>query len=126
MLAFIACGAGIGVVHKRWGNAGTWVTVGLMVLVFGGLAVLVPRWSRRAGWGAAHRLALAAGATLTYAWHSFFMRPFMGDGPVITPVSHAVFAALALLLLYVEVRSLRPKAPEAAHPGEALADLRSR
>ncbi|MGI5243490.1 hypothetical protein [Dactylosporangium sp. CA-139066] len=104
----------------------TWVTVGLMVLVFGGLAGAVLHWSRRDGWGAAHRLALAAGATLTYAWHSFFMKPFMGDGPVITPVSHAVFAALALLLLYFEVRSLRPKASEAAHPGEALADLRSR
>jgi hypothetical protein len=104
----------------------TWITVALMVAVFGGLTLAVLHWSRRAEWGAAHRLALAAGATLTYAWHSFFMKPFMGDGPVVTPVSHAVFAALALVLLYFEVRSLRPKALAAAHPGEALADLRSR
>ncbi|GAA4251951.1 hypothetical protein GCM10022255_046580 [Dactylosporangium darangshiense] len=104
----------------------TWVNVGLMVAAFAATTVAVLHWSRRAEWGAGHRLALAAGATLTYAWRSFFMTPFAGDGPVITPVSHVVFALLALLLLYVEMRSLRTKAPEAAHPGEALADLRSR
>jgi hypothetical protein len=122
----------------------TWLVVGLMVVVFTGMTVAVRHWSARDGWGAGHRLALAAGATLTYAWHSFFMRPFLGDGPVITPVSHVVFAALALVLLYFEVRSLRAgmaaaggtsetsetsdvtEAPGTAHPGEAFADLRSR
>ena len=96
----------------------TWLNVGLMVVVFGGLTALVLRWSRRGGWGAAHRLALAAGATLTYAWHSFTMKPFMGDGPVITPVSHAVFALLALLLLYFEQRALHRRTA----PGPALSE----
>ncbi|WP_433218683.1 hypothetical protein ACQP00_13140 [Dactylosporangium sp. CS-047395] len=89
----------------------TWLNVALMVLVFGGLTVAVLRWSRRDGWGAGHRLALAAGATLTYAWHSFFMRPFMGDGPVVTPVSHVVFAVLAIVLLYFAMRAT-PRSPE--------------
>ncbi|WP_426511592.1 hypothetical protein ACPPVO_13755 [Dactylosporangium sp. McL0621] len=103
-----------GALFRLPGSVPTWVSVGLMAVVFGGMAALVLRWSRRDGWGAGHRLALAAGATLTYAWHSFSMKPFMGDGPVITPVSHVVFALLALLLLYFEQRALpgneRPEA----------------
>ena len=41
MLAFIACGAGIGVVQKRWGSAGTWGLIIGGLVVFGGLAVLL-------------------------------------------------------------------------------------
>jgi len=41
MLAFIACGAGIGVVHKRWGTAGTWGLIISSLVVFGGFAVVV-------------------------------------------------------------------------------------
>ena len=53
MLAFIACGAGIGVVHKRWGNAGTWGLILGSLVVFGGLAVLVTglgAWSEVGQW----------------------------------------------------------------------------
>jgi hypothetical protein len=94
----------------------TWLNVGLMVVALGGVTAATLAWSRRTGWGAPHRLALAAGATLTYAWQSFHMTPFQGDGPVITPVSHVVFALLALLLLYFELRALRlrHRAPEAS------------
>jgi len=41
MLAFAFIGVGIGIVHQRWGQIGTWgLIVGSMVL-FGGLAVLI-------------------------------------------------------------------------------------
>jgi hypothetical protein len=82
----------------------TWVAVAAMV----GAATLavgaVLAWSARDGWDGRHRLALAAGALLTYAWHAFLMRPLLGDGPVVTPVSHAVFAVAALVLLAFEWR----------------------
>jgi hypothetical protein len=41
MLAFIACGIGIGVVYKRWGNAGTWGLIIAALLVLGGMSVLI-------------------------------------------------------------------------------------
>ena len=53
MLAFIACGAGIGVVHKRWGNAGTWGLLLGSLVVIGGLAVLVTAlgtWAQVGQW----------------------------------------------------------------------------
>src|SRR4051794_17598070 len=48
-----------------------WPLVFAYLLLYGLAAVMVVRWSGRVGWGAAHRLALAGGALLTYAWHSF-------------------------------------------------------
>lgn len=53
MLAFIFVGVGIGVIHQRWGQAGTWgLIIGFMVL-FGGLALLVSwlaAWQEVANW----------------------------------------------------------------------------
>jgi hypothetical protein len=53
MLAFIACGAGIGVVNKRWGNAGTWGLIIGTLVVFGGLSVLITAlgaWAQVGQW----------------------------------------------------------------------------
>jgi hypothetical protein len=41
MLALIACGIGMGVVHKRWGNVGTWGLILGTLVVLGGLSVLI-------------------------------------------------------------------------------------
>ncbi|WP_329258608.1 hypothetical protein OG417_21045 [Actinoallomurus sp. NBC_01490] len=46
----------------QWAVAGAWFG-----LVAASVA-LCARWCRRTGWGEAHRLALAGGALLTYAW----------------------------------------------------------
>jgi hypothetical protein len=43
--------------------------VGLLAVT----ANVVAGWSRRAGWGATHRLALAGGALLTDAWGGFVL-----------------------------------------------------
>lgn len=85
----------------------TWVGVAIAVLDLAAALFAVLAWSRRAGWDGRHRLALASGALLVYAGHSFTTHPLSGDGPVVTPVSHAVFASAALVLIAIEVRRLR-------------------
>ncbi|HEY2668838.1 MAG TPA: hypothetical protein VGJ07_00525 [Rugosimonospora sp.] len=99
----------------------TWVGVAAFVAVVVVAVVAVRIWSRRTGWGAPHRLALAGGALLTYAWHGFLMRPVEGGGSVITPVSHAVFGLAALGLLALELRALRAPA-DPAHGPAAVPD----
>jgi len=84
----------------------TWVGVAVAVLDLTAAVLAVATWSRRTGWDARHRLALASGALLVYAAHSFTTHPLDGDGPVVTPVSHAVFAAAAVVLIAIEVRRL--------------------
>lgn len=41
MLAFAFIGVGVGIVHKRWGQAGTWGLIIASMITFGGLAILV-------------------------------------------------------------------------------------
>jgi hypothetical protein len=85
-----------------------------MLAAYGGTTAAILLWSGRAGWDGRHRLAAAAGAVLTYAWHSFLLRPLGGDGPVITPVSKVVFAVAAVTLLAAEADRVRRRRPRPA------------
>jgi uncharacterized membrane protein len=90
-----------------------------MVVAYGGVTAAIVIWSGRAGWDAQHRFAAAAGAVLTYAWHSFLLEPLGGDGPVITPVSKVVFGVAAVALLAAEANRLRRRPhPAAVRPPE--------
>jgi hypothetical protein len=76
----------------------------LAYFVLYGLAVFaVWRWSRRTGWGAEHRFALAAGALLTYAWWGVVKVPH--DALDLT--GQAVFALLAVGLVILASRRVR-------------------
>jgi hypothetical protein len=61
-------------------------------------------WSRRRGWSSLHRLALAGGAALTYAWHAFFQTPVTGGTAMLNLLSHIVFGVGLLLLLWIAAR----------------------
>jgi hypothetical protein len=76
---------------------GTAPAVIAMLVAFAAELVALTAWARTP----AHVLAAAAAGVLTYAWHSFLLRPLMGDGPVITPVSRVVFALAAVFLVTV-------------------------
>jgi hypothetical protein len=84
-----------------------WPGVAAMLVALAGIGVAIAVWSGRPGWGGRHRFAAAAGGLLTYAWHSFTTTPLVGGGPVITPLSHALFALAAVGLLLAEARHLR-------------------
>jgi len=83
-----------------------WPIVAAYLLIFGLVAVLVVRWSGRIGWGPAHRLALAGGALLTYAWHSFPEKPVIGSTGTIDLVGNTVFSLCAVVLLAAAFRAV--------------------
>ncbi len=84
-----------------------WWGVGLETALYAGLALLVARWSRREGWGAAHRLALAGGALLTNVWVAFLVPP-LGDVPPLAKLGHNLGFALGVAaLLALAARRLR-------------------
>src|SRR5690606_701513 len=63
-----------------WGWPPSWWDLGIRVLLLAGAVAMLCAWSRRTGWGAPHRLALAAGPLLTYAWFGFLMtEPSLGS-----------------------------------------------
>jgi hypothetical protein len=77
------------------------------------IAVLVIiYWSRLAGWGMPHRLGLAGGAGLSYAWHGFVQHPVMGSGGLSMRIGNAVLALGLIAFLTVAGRRVRSCAIE--------------
>jgi hypothetical protein len=90
---------------RHWiGDWPPWLLVGLVALLAVGTSAAVVAWSRRRGWGEAHRLALAGGALLTYAWAALPQRPVLPADPTVDLIGNAVFAAGAVALLVVAAR----------------------
>jgi hypothetical protein len=82
----------------------TALAVPLVVAALAAVTTAILLWSRRAGWDGRHRLAAAAGALLTYVWHSFLMHPVVEASTALTVVSHVAFALAAVVLLYFSAR----------------------
>lgn len=99
------------------GGTADWVGVGLwFVLVAVSFAVL-RGWSRRPGWGRAHRLAAAGGALMTYAWAGYVQSSQLGDRTrAVGVVGTLVFGLGAVVLLVAAVRSVRARSAWSGHP----------
>jgi hypothetical protein len=76
-----------------------WVNVAVWFVVAVAGTVLVLRWSRQDGWDARHVFALAAGATLTYAWSAFPVVPETPVSPAADLIGNALFAIVAVVIL---------------------------
>ena len=75
-------------------------TVAIAVVM---LAVVL-RWSGAEGWGAPHRLALVAGALLTYAWNGFFVISLGDRLDVAGQVAVALLVGALVAYLMVHLR----------------------
>jgi hypothetical protein len=82
----------------------TWPGVAIFVVDVAAYLVLIARWSARQGWTDLHRLAIAAGALIGYAWHSFAQNPTGGADRVVDLAGNAVFTAGALWLIWFAYR----------------------
>ncbi|WP_292519449.1 hypothetical protein [Methanoculleus sp.] len=84
-----------------------WAPVALYLLLDAVVIAVVRSWSGRRGWGDRHRLALAGGALLTYAWYAFPQPSVSLGNSAIGLIGNAVFAAGAILLIAVTARRLQ-------------------
>lgn len=78
-----------------------WGVVGIYLLLYAVAIFVILRWSRQAGWGTVHILALAGGALLTYAWHAFPQWPVLGSPGQVDLIGNVIFALGAVILLGV-------------------------
>jgi hypothetical protein len=91
-----------------------WLATLIYLALYATMAVLVVAWSRRPGWSDAHRLGLAGGALLTYAWHSFPWQALTPDTSQTADLaSNTILAAGAVALLVLAARRLQQQ-PAAA------------
>jgi hypothetical protein len=85
-------------------HAWVWGAVAVYALLDLAMMALVWRWSRSAGWNKRHRLALAGGAALAYAWHAFIQTPAVGQGGPVDRIGNVVFAAALIAVLVIAAR----------------------
>jgi hypothetical protein len=103
--AGLAAGSIFLMVPKAWG----WSAVGVYLLLDFVAIATVFVFSRRAGWNSRHRLALAGGAALAYAWHAFLQTPAVGAGGRLDRAGNAIFAAGLIILLVIAARRTAQK-----------------
>ncbi|MFH5801265.1 hypothetical protein [Haladaptatus sp. CMAA 1911] len=89
-----------------------WLAVAFGILLIGAMILLIGSWSQRTDWGEIHRIALAGGAMLTYAWISFVLVPYGGVSKTVDLVGDVVFTLGAVLLIIVAARRVRRTAEE--------------
>jgi hypothetical protein len=78
---------------------GGWTVVAVYLGLFAAVIAAVRVWSARETWSRSHVLALAGGALLTYAWHSFVQEPVVGGRGIVDLAGNVVFSAGAALVL---------------------------
>ena len=83
-----------------------WWAVAIYLALDLAAIVAVTDWSRREGWGGPHRLALASGAALTYAWHAFVQKPVAGNAGMMNRAGNVVFALGLIILIAIAARRL--------------------
>ncbi|MBD1874382.1 hypothetical protein H6F75_12890 [Nodosilinea sp. FACHB-131] len=84
-----------------------WAIVGIYLALYALIIKFVSRWSRSKRWGDAHRLALAGGALLTYAWYGFPQPPTAGSKGTVDLIGNGIFAMGAIVLLAIANRTVR-------------------
>jgi hypothetical protein len=75
--------------------AGGWTVVAIEAALLAAAIVSVHVLSSRSRWTDRHVLALAGGALMTYAWHSFLQAPVVGGRGALDHIGDAVFALVA-------------------------------
>lgn len=83
------------VVPPGWG----WWAVAAYLALDLALGGTVWLWSHRSSWNGRHRLALAAGVALAYAWHAFIQSPVAGGAGMADRAGNAVFAVGVVILI---------------------------
>lgn len=92
------------------GFVAEWPGVAVQLAAFGALAALLVRWSRRQGWGPAHRLAMAGGALLTNALTAFGTEPIGNVTPTAKLTHNLTFALGTVILLAAAAARTRRRA----------------
>jgi hypothetical protein len=94
LMALVASSAFL-LVPMAWG----WLAVGVYLLLDAVVATAILVWAARRGWDERHKVALAGGAAMAYAWHAFIQIPALGTADAFGRIGNLVFALLAAILI---------------------------
>ena len=98
--AALVAGSVFLIVPNAWG----WLAVGVYILLYAGMIAFAGIASHHIGWDGRHRFALAAGASLAYAWHAFIQTPAVAAVIRVDRIGNAIFAAALLVFLFLAAK----------------------
>jgi hypothetical protein len=101
----LTAGSIVMLVPPSWG----WTAVAVYIALDVVMITAVYAWSRRSGWNGRHRLGLAAGAALTYAWHSFPQKPVVPASTTQDLTGNIVFSAAAVFVIWLAAGRTKTK-----------------
>jgi hypothetical protein len=107
VLSLIA-GSTVLLVQKEWG---WWAAISVFGIDMLALAAVL-FWSRSRRWNMRHKLALAGGAALAYAWHGFVQTPATGHVTSLVRIGNVIFAAGAVALIATATAKNRSTKPQ--------------
>ncbi|WP_051272150.1 hypothetical protein [Shimazuella kribbensis] len=81
-----------------------WMSVVIKIMLIGMMIILVKKWSNCSDWNGLHRLSLAGGALLTYAWGGFLCATLVGNTGIVDRIGNIIFACGAVIVLLIAVR----------------------
>lgn len=85
-----------------------WWAVAIYLLLDLAVIGMVWRWSHQQNWDGRHRLALAGGAAMTYAWHGFVQKHVVGSAsPMVHWVGSTTFTLALIVVLSIAARRNR-------------------
>ncbi|HEY0758462.1 MAG TPA: hypothetical protein VGD59_04305 [Acidisarcina sp.] len=96
----LTAGSAVLLIPTRWG----WGAAAAMLATDLVVIAAVLSWSRSLAWTLQHKLALAAGAALAYAWHAFIAHPAVGGSGMAVRVGNVIFAVGAIALIWLAAR----------------------
>jgi hypothetical protein len=85
----------------------SWLGVGLSLGCVLVAALGLMRLARRTAWSDRHRLAVAGGAVVTYAWVGFVLTELLGNGQTVNRIGNVILAMTAIGLVALATRRLR-------------------
>lgn len=94
-----ALAAGAFLAYLLWLPHESWLGVAVAAVVLPTVAAVLTRWSRRAGWGARHTFAVAAGVVLVGPVSAFTGEPYEQVPPGTELLNDSVATLIALLLV---------------------------
>lgn len=113
----IVAGSAVLLVPNTWGWWAACAVLAADLVVV--IAVLY--WACSSRWNMSHKLGLAGGAALAYAWHAFIEKPAVGQMDSLVRIGNAIFALGALALIATAASRVRAATPAITSPEQVPA-----
>lgn len=94
-----------------------WLDIAALLATLTAAGAALVTWSRRPGWNETHRVAVASGLLLTYAWYGIARQALADEPHAIDVLGNVVLAVGAVTLAYISTQRSHCREPGSTDSG---------